>query len=446
MGVTWVRTRLDRFAGRQELSSGRIPRVTKTDYLVEGAKVILMSGLGLLAILHHRGGAGGSLLYSLPLMGGAFLPLIWRTRYPFPVLWITGVSALIEMLAKGTPGFLALGPLIALFTVVTRSERRISMVAGVVTFIGVSIGVYFGRPQRHSWGSVLFPIVVIAAMWLVGDNIRVRREYVGQLEDRARRLEGENEANAARAASEERTRIARELHDAVAHHVSVIAVQAGAARMLSSSHARGDDGTEIGDYERHGMEDSAVSNEISSELMVLASIESTARQALGELRTLLGVLRHDSTENPTRSPTPEVSDLHDLVTEVSKAGLPVTLNIDSVLETGGVLSPLMGLSIYRIVQEALTNVLKHSGKVLTSVDLGLADGNVELRVASGCSDDNVSAARNPANSEGKSVENVPGGHGIIGMRERVALFGGEFEALHTDEGGFLVSAMIPLGG
>src|SRR5262249_50747661 len=231
--------------------------------------------IGLLALaeatVFSRVSASGPWEFYAVASAVAFIPLAWRRRAPIVVWIISGAATFAAMAFHGSPGPLALGPLIALYTVATTSPRRVSLAAGVITLLGVTVGVLASRQaEALSWEKFVLPLVVVASCWLVGDNLRVRRAYVAELEAKAAHAEADRAAERARAISQERTRIARELHDVAVHHVSLIAVQAGAARVLAEqARARTD--------ERES----------------LAAIEQTARQALDELRQILGVLRHD---------------------------------------------------------------------------------------------------------------------------------------------------------
>ena len=351
-------------------------------------------------------GAGSGTPWTVAVLGVvALVPLAWRHQAPVLVWAVSGVATLAAMVAHGSPGLLALGPLIALYTVATDCPRRVSLMAGAVSLVGVTLGVAAVRTSKSPWVAFVFPLVVIAAAWLIGDNLRVRRVYVAELEAKAARAEAEREAEASRAAAQERGRIARELHDVVAHHVSVIAVQAGAARMNAD-----------GDVPPETLEG-------------LAAVEAIARQTLTELRQLLGVLRHDG-EPPSLTPQPGLDQLDRLVADVRHAGLPVEMAIEGERIP---IPPGVDLSAYRIIQEALTNVLKHEGPVPTKVIVRFGPHDLELEVA----------------DEGGSVPASPQanghGHGLVGMRERVAMFGGSFEAAPRPEGGFMVAARIPLG-
>jgi signal transduction histidine kinase len=229
------------------------------------------------------------------------------------------------------------------------------------------------------------------------------------MEERARRLEHEREERAAQAVAAERLRIARELHDVVAHSMSVIAVQSG-----------------VGNH--------VIDSQPAEAKRALAAIETTSRAALVEMRRLLGVLRPDGDDPSALTPTPGLADLPDLVGQVSGAGVHVKL---AVLGDRRPLAPGVDLSAYRIVQEALTNVIKHGG---AAADVTLAYGPREVSV-----EVVNSAGGRPGGPAGRPA--WPGalvdGHGLVGMRERVAVFGGEFAAGRLPGGGFRVAARLP---
>lgn len=242
-------------------------------------------------------------------------------------------------------------------------------------------------------GGLPFAIVVLAAMLLV-------RRVVGDRERRAELAERERDVAAREAVSEERARIARELHDAIAHHVSVMVVQAGAERRALDPA-------------------SAATRE------VLETIERTGRSALTEMRRLLGMLR-DETGDPL-TPLPGLADVPALVEQLQDAGLAVDLQVDGERRE---LPVGIELSGYRIVQEALTNALKHAGDAHASVLVHYGRDSLELEI----SDD----------GSGGESRVPPGGHGLVGMRERVALCGGRFHASHNAAGGFTVRALLPI--
>jgi len=258
--------------------------------------------------------------------------------------------------------------------------------------------------------TVISNYVIFGTAWILGDNLRNRRAYVSGLEERAASLEREREEQARRAVGAERTRIARELHDIVAHSVSVMVVQAGAARRVL--HTRPEQAE-----------------------VALAAVEEVGRQSLAEMRRLLGVLRRDDGPSFGLEPQPSVEHLDDLVRSTRRAGLDVALTVE------GVPRPLpagVDLSAYRIVQEALTNTLKHAGPAAATVRLRYGADDVQVEV----SDDGRGAAADVhRNGDG---DGDGGGKGLMGMRERVAMCGGELSAGHRPGGGFAVRARIPL--
>jgi signal transduction histidine kinase len=253
---------------------------------------------------------------------------------------------------------------------------------------------------------VIPELALFAIAWVIGDNIRTRRAYLAELEARATRLEREREEKAEREVIEERTRIARELHDVIAHNVSVMVVQASA-------------GEELFDADPERARES------------LSSVAATGRAALTELRRLLGVIRVEESDRPAASYTPQpgMEYLDELVRQVRETGLAVGL---SVLGEPRELPEGVGLCAYRIVQEALTNTLRHAKASEAHVSVRYAPDALELQVL----DDGRGA---PATNGGPGT-----GHGLIGMRERVALFGGELSARSRPDQGYEVRARIPL--
>jgi signal transduction histidine kinase len=246
-----------------------------------------------------------------------------------------------------------------------------------------------GEPK----GGVSFTAITLVVMLLV-------RRVVGDRERRAQIAERERDVVAREAVFEERARIARELHDVIAHHVSMIVLQAGA--------------------ERRVLDDANASTR-----EVLETVERTGRSALTEMRRLLGMLRADA--NEPLAPQPGLSEIHVLVTQLREAGLPVELQVDGdprELPVG------IELSAYRIVQEALTNALKHAGNARASVHIRYGSDSLELEIA----DDGT----------GTSSPVASGGHGLVGMRERVALYGGRLDAGQRPSGGFAVRVLLPI--
>jgi signal transduction histidine kinase len=297
------------------------------------------------------------------------------------------------------------GVLVALYTVASRCERPLSIRAAKWVALPIAVGVLASTGARP--GQAIPELAVFAIAWVIGDNIRTRRAYLAELEARAARLEREREEKAERAVIEERTRIARELHDVIAHNVSVMVVQASA-------------GDELFDTDPERARES------------LRSVAATGRAALTELRRLLGVIRAEEEPGggPSYTPQPGIDYLDDLVRQVQETGLAVEL---SVLGEPRELPEGVGLCAYRIVQEALTNTLKHAGASRADVSLRYVEDAVELQVV----DDGRGVPAGNGDSE-------PGGHGLIGMRERVALFGGELSTRSRPDRGYEVRARIPL--
>jgi signal transduction histidine kinase len=325
------------------------------------------------------------------------VPLVWRRRAPLPVVAVVMGALIVQSLALGTvpsPDSELIAWLVAVYSVAAHSEQRVALLGGAIGLAGgltwIGLDDFF------------LPVVIFGGAWLAGRLVRQRQLYASALEERAGVLEREREADARVAAAEERVRIARELHDIVGHSVSVMVVQAGVERQL-------------------------LDESLASTREVLRSIEQTGKEALGEMRRLVGVLRrHD---DPLElAPPASVTRLDALLARMSEAGLSVRLRIEGSERP---LPPGVDLTAYRIVQEALTNTLKHAGVASAEVLVRYGDGELELEVV----DD----------GEGGSPQNGAG-HGLHGMRERAALYGGEIQTGQLDGKGFLVRARLPLTG
>jgi len=316
-----------------------------------------------------------------------------RRLYPT----IAGVSAgvLVAVVAAfwGPPQVIsqAIAWLCALYGLaVWASPRRFAVGAAAVAVAGFASGVAVGPSASNGvpWG-----LGTLVALLIV-------RRIVWDREQRAEIAERERDVAGREAVVEERARIARELHDVIAHNVSMIVVQAGAERRVLA------DG-------------SASTHE------VLQTIEQIGRSALTEMRRLLGMLRSD--DDNALAPQPGLEDVARLVTQVREAGLPVDLRIDGERRE---LPVGIELSAYRIVQEALTNALKHAGEAHAAVRIRYGDDSLELEII----DDGA----------GDGSRAVGGGHGLVGMRERVALYGGRFDASRNPAGGFVVRVKLPI--
>jgi signal transduction histidine kinase len=272
--------------------------------------------------------------------------------------------------------------------------------AGVLATLAVAVGALAGDPEGADLGSYVFFLLLVGGPWLAGRAIRHRRLSERSLEARAVAAEREREERARAAVAEERVRIARELHDVVAHALSVIVVQARGGRR-------------------------SIAGQPEEAREAFDSIEATGREALAEMRRLLGMLRRDD-EALALSPQPSLRYLDALVAQVSEAGLPVELSVEGQAAD---LPPGIDLSAYRIVQEALTNAVKHAGAATARVVVRYGEHDLELEIA----DTGIGAATNDGE-----------GHGLAGMRERVSLYGGKIEAGPRAGGGFAVRARLPL--
>lgn len=335
------------------------------------------------------------------LVVGANLPLGLRRRDPMAVFWvIAACTAAYELI--GYPSTIALSALITLYTVAAHCDRPQSRTALSATCAVLAVLLITARQNVTVADWVLNYLQFVAA-WLLGDNLRVRRKYVANLEERAAQAERQAELEAQRAVEAERARIARELHDVVAHGMSVMIVQTGAARRV-------------------------LANDPEAAGGALERVEATGREAMTEMRRLLGVLRAEGPAGDERLPQPTLGGLPRLVELFAEANLPVRLVVDGEQRE---LPPGIELSAFRIVQEALTNTLKHAGPATAEVRLRYGPEALDLEVV----DDGRGAA---ADSDGD------GGHGVLGMRERVELFGGHLHAGPRPGGGWVVRAHLPL--
>jgi signal transduction histidine kinase len=333
--------------------------------------------------------------------GVASAALCWRRRAPLVVL---GVVLAAWAVTLGS-GYADLGgvAIVALYSAGRYATAGPWGHVGVVAAIAV-VNVD-GLTDPAPWGEAVFGGFVMFLAWYVGRRLRVRKE-------RAAQLLREQAAEARRIVAEERTRIARELHDVVAHRVSLMTVQAGAAKAVATE-------------------------DLEGALRAMGAVEEAGRQALDELRHLLGVLRPESDADGL-GPQPGLSDVRRLVEQIGAAGLEVSLVMEE-LSTG--LPSRVDLFAYRIIQEALTNVLKHGGPgARTKVRLGTDGSGIVIEVL----DDGHGATVSPAPVG--SLDTTARGHGIVGMRERARLLGGTLDAGPLPGGGFRVVAHLPTGG
>ncbi|MEV0487955.1 sensor histidine kinase [Streptomyces sp. NPDC050508] len=372
-----------------------------------------LSGVSI-ASTSYASGRHGTAAGALAVSAVMCVAIALRRRWPEKMLVLSGATGLVQLVLDIEPVVADFAMLVIVYTVAAIGARWASRFA-LASGLAAATLAQIRWPQEHTSSAglvalAIFQTVPFALAWVLGDSMRTRRAYFAQLEERAARLEKEREAQAKVAVAAERARIARELHDVVAHNVSVMVVQAdGAAYVLDSSP----------DQAKKALE----------------TISSTGRQALAEMRRLLGVLRTgEHKEVGEYVPQPDVEQIDDLVEQCRTSGLPVDFKVEG---TPRPLPSGVELTAYRIVQEALTNTRKHGGpNTGASVRLVYFDDGLGLLV-----EDDGKGAPHELYEEG----GVDGqGHGLIGMRERVGMVGGTLDAGPRPGGGFRISALLPL--
>jgi signal transduction histidine kinase len=388
----------------------RLPRLDPL--LADGLVALVAAGLALAqlqesSIPHDRGGALNVAFVLLQT-----LPLVVRRRLPFTVFAVgAGSMAVQGALGFYSPTFAFLALNVALYSLAAYGERRLAIL-GVMVWTGL-LSVHLAWFVATTWPHVaiadLYDLfndwVLLAAAWVLGQGVRQRRAHAVELEERAARLAREREEQARQAAIQERLRIARELHDVVAHSLSVIGIQAGAARLVLDAEPTPARAREA-----------------------VATIEATANRAMGEMRRALGILRDTEQAGAALAPLPGLDRLPALLDQVRAAGLAVDLTITG---TPRPLATSIDLSLYRIAQEALTNALKHARATHAEVVVGYAAHDVTVEVT-----DDGRGSPSPTGGSG--------GAGTIGMQERVALFGGELRVGPRPQGGYAVRACLPI--
>jgi signal transduction histidine kinase len=326
----------------------------------------------------------------------------FRRVAPRTVVAVQVITA-VGYVALGLPVFL-LGPgmLVTLYTVGSRLPRRTALTLLGVVEAGLVVLSLPGSTGLATW--LLYAAILFGA-WFLGDVTRQWRDAATAHARRARELEQARNELARLAVTAERVRIARELHDVVAHSMSVIAMHAGSGRL-------------------------AAEKDPAAARRALEVVERSSRDALAEMRRLVSVLRAADDVEPELTPAAGLHDVHQLVAEVAAAGVTVEVHTEGDLAS---VPDGVSLAAYRIVQEALTNVVKHASPAQAHVSVGIADGQVVLEVT----DDGASRAAT------RAAAPASGGHGTIGMRERAALYGGELVAGPRPEGGWRIAARLP---
>ena len=345
-----------------------------------------------------------TLWFGIPAAAVIVLWLLARRRFPFgapAAFWLLAAAAsFVDGRLIPFPAGLYLAGMLAAFLLGNLRDAILARV-GLAVILGSMATIIFNRPG-HSPGELVFIPLLFGIAWLAGFALNARAEQADAAEARAAQAERERETAARIAVAEERARIARELHDIVAHAVSVMVLQVGAVR--------------------HKLPD-----ELADESGALRGVEQAGRTALAEMRRLLSAMRRDG-DDLELAPQPGLGGVGALVAEIGRAGLPVTLHVE------GEAAPLpraIDLSAYRIVQEGLTNALKHARAHRADVTLRYAPDELQIEVR----DDGT----------GGGASNGPG-YGLVGVGERVKIYGGTMTAGAAPDGGFVLGARLPLGG
>ncbi|MEV7328030.1 sensor histidine kinase [Micromonospora sp. NPDC093244] len=369
----------------------------------------LVALVSLTAAVNQPGG------WAATLVGVAMaVALLFRRTHPGAVTVAVAALAMVQVIARWGPLVYDVAVLITLYSVVKYGRRlRDGVLAGGVAAVGVLLAAAQTPGVVLWWVTALWYALVTGAVWLVALNVRTRRLYVLSLEERATTLEREREAESRAAVAEERTRIARELHDVVAHSMAVMIVQADGARFM-------------------------LDRDPEQARTAVKVVADTGRQALEEMRRLVGVLRDAGPTGAGDSAVPAdpehrrlaLADLTDLLARFRDAGLSIR---HTVTGDAPALPPGLELTVYRVVQEALTNALKHAG-VGAHVDLSLAY-TADAVVVRAADDGRGRPVVSPAPS---------GGHGLLGMRERVTVYDGSLTAGPRTGGGWQLEARLPL--
>jgi len=383
---------------------------------VDGFWAVVLFGLSCVSVTNLDGAPNyhGSLPVALTVSVVLCTVVALRRRMPEKMLLVAAAVGLAQVVLDQQAIIADFAMLVIIYTVAADGAAwasRVGLVAGLVA--GTLAQMRWPEERTSVLGNIaiaVFKTVPFALAWVLGDSLRTRRAYLAQLEERAARLEKEREAQSKVAVAAERARIARELHDVVAHNVSVMVVQAdGAAYVLDTAP----------DQAKKALE----------------TISGTGRQALAEMRRLLGVLRTgEHKEAGEYVPQPDVEQIDELVEQCRNSGLPVDFKVEG---TPRPLPSGVELTAYRIVQEALTNTRKHGGpNAGASVRLVYFDDGLGLLV-----EDDGKGAPHELYEEGGADGQ---GHGLIGMRERVGMVGGTLDAGPRPGGGFRISVLLPL--
>jgi signal transduction histidine kinase len=403
-------------AARDDVATGPRPplayRLTGGQWLaLDGVAAAVAMGLVLFGV-----GLLHGFRYHLPTAVPAALavagtaPVAVRRIWPVPVLAVVTTVCCVLTAHGRVPNLVNVALGMAVYTVAVRCRRKDAVAVLVAVELALGVAMLTTSASSLTQSDVARGPLVAGALWFVGDSVRERRRYLAGLDEQAAQRQRAETERRRQAVREERVRIARELHDVVAHSLSVVTVQAGVGRKIEAA--------------RPG-----------EALRALRAVEVTGRGALEELRRILGLLRDDA-EQPSLAPVPGIEDLEQLADSVRAAGIPVGLAVTG--DAAG-LPPAAALTVYRIVQEALTNVVKHARRAEASVRVRAGPDGVRITVT-----DNGAGA--PVAGPAGAACGAAGQHGIVGMRERAAAFGGTLDARALPGGGFRVTVFLPVSG
>ena len=390
-----------------------LPAITERQRLGLATAVTTLAGVAAIVLViaqvkhAHGPGPGLAVLVCVPVIA-------FGRRWPLPLLALASAAAAAQMATGSASLLVSLVLGVSGYTVAVGVPRRLSIraVLAAAAIFGAALlyAVTTKGPAPLGAGGIV-GFLPLAAGWFIGDSMAARRRYLAGLAEQAERERAAEAERARQEVREERVRIARELHDVVAHTLAVMTVQAGVGRRLMAKRP-----------EQAGT--------------ALESIEMIGRTAQDELRVVLGLLRDEDAGAAALTPAPKLADLKELADTVRASGTPVELRTSG---TDRQLSQALELTLYRVVQEALTNVVRHAPHARATVDLTVSAAQVRLEVT----DDGGSAGRTAGDQERPGI---PGpGHGIVGMRERIGAFGGWLVA-EPLAGGFRVLAEVPIEG
>ena len=378
-------------------------RSASVQALLDVAVPVLLAVLTLVQLLTEEPRANTALVTVCAL--ASVLPLAARRRAPVAVTLVVSAGVVGQVVAsEGTPATFAsfVGVMICVYTLLRHAGPRSVAVGLAVVAVAVASGAALeARTAPFQPFELVYPLFYFGVAGGLGAFVRQRALRLTAVEDRAAALEGELEREAELAAAEERARIARELHDVVAHGLSLMVVQAEAAEeMLSRSP--------------------------EAAVLPLHRVQDTGRQALAEMRRLLGVLRTTDAGPPSTVPQPSLQRIPELVREAADVGLTVEVAVSGEPVE---LAPGRELAAFRIVQEALTNTRRHARATRACVRLDYSPAELRIEVT----------------DDGRGRTGAHAGHGLVGMRERAALYGGTLDVGPADGGGFRVTAVLPVG-